>query len=65
MNNAVTIQKPARQSGIELLRILTACAVVMLHYNDGKALTYATGGGTKQHYMYWKVLASVQLTYLS
>lgn len=31
----------ARRSGIELLRILTAMGVVLLHYNDGRAFVYA------------------------
>lgn len=36
--------KPVRNSSIELLRILAACAVVILHYNGmGKALYYSTG----------------------
>ena len=36
--------KPVRNSSIELLRILAACAVVVLHYNGmGKALANTTG----------------------
>lgn len=30
-----------RKSGIELLRIITMLGVVLLHYNDGRALVYA------------------------
>lgn len=44
--------KSFRQSGIELLRILTACAVVMLHYNDGRAFTYVTSGGANEIALY-------------
>lgn len=38
-------QKSPRESGIELLRILSAFAVVVLHYNigGGDALSYSTG----------------------
>jgi len=35
----IQITKPVRKSGVELLRILAACAVIVLHYNGmGKAL---------------------------
>ena len=43
-NIAVKVQKPDRNSSIELLRILAACAVVVLHYNGmGKAWESSTG----------------------
>jgi len=34
----------SRKSGIELLRILAALGVVVLHYNDGRAFGYVQGG---------------------
>ena len=34
------LKTKTRESGIELLRILTMCGVVMLHYNDGKAFVF-------------------------
>jgi len=40
--------KPARNSSVELLRILAMCGVVILHYNNksiGGGLGYATGAG--------------------
>lgn len=46
--------KSNRQSGIELLRILTACAVVMLHYNDGKAFTYVAHGGKSNCFIHFR-----------
>lgn len=44
MDNIVEKPKKVRQSGIELLRVLTACAVVMLHYNDGRAFVHVLNG---------------------
>jgi surface polysaccharide O-acyltransferase-like enzyme len=44
--NTVVTNKKQRQSGIELLRILAAMGVVVLHYNNpmiGGGLTYAKG----------------------
>ena len=50
----ITMVKPGakalkRQSGVELLRILAAMAVVVLHFNyftvDGGVADYATGFG--------------------
>ena len=39
-----SVAKPVRESGIELLRILAACAVVMLHFNGmGGALSSSSG----------------------
>ncbi len=38
-----------RRSGIELLRILSALFVVMLHYNDGRAFAYVTKGSLSQY----------------
>ena len=38
--------KKARESNIELLRILTICGVVMLHYNGNVALGLVTEGTT-------------------
>lgn len=37
-----------RDSGVELLRILTALSVVMLHYNDGRAFKYVEAGSAQQ-----------------
>ena len=40
----IQITKPVRKSGVELLRILAACAVIVLHYNGmGKALISSSG----------------------
>lgn len=40
----IQIAKPVRDSGVELLRILAACAVIVLHYNGmGKALISSSG----------------------
>ncbi len=44
MKESSEIEKKTRQSGIELLRILAACAVVMIHYNDQRALVFSVGG---------------------
>ena len=41
-----------RHSGIELLRILTALFVVMLHYNDGRAFTYAASGSPQRYVLF-------------
>lgn len=44
MNATVQPAKSVRNSGIELLRIFAACAVIVLHYNGmGKALAVSTG----------------------
>ena len=37
-------EKKDRQSGIELLRILAACMVIVLHYNDGGAFEHTRMG---------------------
>ena len=42
------IKKPIRESGIELLRILAACAVVILHYNAGRAFDLVNPGSINQ-----------------
>ena len=39
----------ARQSNIELLRIITICGVVMLHYNGNVALGLVTAGTANYH----------------
>lgn len=41
----VATLKSSRDSSIELLRIISACAVIILHYNGGagKALAYSSG----------------------
>ena len=40
------MDKAKRQSNIELLRIMTMCGVIVLHYNNatiGEGLAYAQG----------------------
>ena len=41
-------EKKERFSGVELLRILAACGVVMLHYNDGRAFVHVQPGSMNQ-----------------
>ena len=43
----MTIRK-TRDSGIELLRILTMLGVVMLHYNDGRAFVHVASGSPQE-----------------
>lgn len=48
LTNSDTPAKPARNSSVELLRILAMCGVVILHYNNqtiGGGLRYASGAG--------------------
>lgn len=52
VENSAIKKKPARESGIELLRILAACAVVMLHYNDGKAFELVNPGSINHYLLY-------------
>lgn len=51
--NIANEKKPVRESGIELLRILAACAVVMLHYNDGRAFVLVNSGSSNQYLLYF------------
>ncbi len=46
-------EKKERESGIELLRILTMLGVVMLHYNDGRAFKYVTEGSHSQYILFF------------
>ena len=46
-------KKKMRKSGIELLRILTAIGVIMLHYNDGRAFKYVQVGGGNQYLLFF------------
>lgn len=46
------IEQKARYSGIELLRILTICGVILLHYNDGKALKWVEYGTANQYILF-------------
>ncbi|MCR5565504.1 MAG: acyltransferase [Clostridiales bacterium] len=41
-----------RESGIELLRILAAMAVVLLHYNDPMAFDAVAGGSPRQYILF-------------
>ncbi len=50
INRSNTVNsKAARQSGIELLRILAICGVVILHYNDGNAFKFVVEGSINQY----------------
>lgn len=42
-----------RDSGIELLRILAAMGVVLLHYNDGRAFEYAEPNSLNMYLLYF------------
>lgn len=44
--------KPPRESGIELLRILAACGVILLHYNDGKAFKWVESNTINQYLLF-------------
>lgn len=46
-------KRQSRDSGIELLRILAAMGVVLLHYNDGKALEYAEPNSINMYLLYF------------
>lgn len=52
MEKKIIAKKTARESGIELLRILAAIGVVLLHYNDGKAFTLVQNGSAQQYTLY-------------
>lgn len=41
-----------RNSSIELLRILAALFVIMLHYSDGRAFTYVSEGSAHQYVLF-------------
>jgi surface polysaccharide O-acyltransferase-like enzyme len=43
----------SRHSGIELLRIFAAMAVVMLHYNDGRGFKYAEKGSVEFYVLFF------------
>lgn len=46
-------EKKERESGIELLRILTMLGVVMLHYNDGRAFKWVAEGSHSQYILFF------------
>lgn len=52
MEKKIIAKKTARESGIELLRMLAAIGVVLLHYNDGKAFTLVQNGSAQQYTLY-------------
>lgn len=45
-------QQESRYSGIELLRILTICGVILLHYNDGRAFKWVVPGTANQYILF-------------
>lgn len=45
-----------RESGIELLRVLTMCGVIILHYNNGDiggGFNYVKPGSLNYYFLYW------------
>lgn len=44
--------KKTRYSGIELLRILTICGVILLHYNDERAFKWVDQGTVNQYILF-------------
>lgn len=45
--------RKSRESGIELLRILTMCGVILLHYNDGRAFKYVADNSIQQYVLFF------------
>lgn len=46
------MENTSRKSNIELLRIVAAIFVIVLHYNDGRAFNYVIDGSTNQYVLF-------------
>lgn len=49
----MTCKRQSRDSGIELLRMLAAMGVVLLHYNDGRAFEYVEPNSGNMYLLYF------------
>lgn len=56
MNGKIINGKDGRESEIELLRILTMCGVIILHYNNGDiggGFSYVKSGSLNYYFLFW------------